>query len=80
MDPLEPDQEASLRDECAKLVEVMIQQKPWKDQMWARAALAIAARAIRRGRRLTEQEKWENLKQAMLCDSIDKMLPKATKA
>jgi hypothetical protein len=45
----------------SQLVEQMIHETPWKDQPWARAALMIAARAIRRGRHLTEREKLENL-------------------
>lgn len=53
----------SIRD--AESVEAMITQKPWCDQIWARAALAIAARAIRRGRHLTKAERLENLAMAM---------------
>ncbi len=48
-------------EQCAALVEEMIGQQPWSDKAWARCALAIAARAIRRGSHLTEQEKLENL-------------------
>ena len=53
------------QEQCAKLVEAMIEQQPWKDQMWARCALFIAARAVRRGRHLTEREKLLNLADAM---------------
>lgn len=49
------------REESAKLVESMIHQAPWKDHLWARGALAIAARAIRRCRLLSDREKLENL-------------------
>lgn len=49
----------------AKLVQEMIYQKPWCEQSWARLALAVAARAIRRGRHLTESEKLHNLATAM---------------
>lgn len=54
-----------LREISATLVEQMIEQRPWKDKRWSRCALAIAARAIRRGRHLTEEEKFENLMRAM---------------
>ncbi len=54
-----------IREECAALVEAMMDQKPWKDQLWSRTALAIAARAIRRGRHLTESERLKNLANAM---------------
>lgn len=53
------------RERHAKLVEALIDQKPWRDELWARAALACAAHAIRRGRHLTEAEKLENLAKAM---------------
>lgn len=56
------------RKECAKLVEAMIHQAPWKNQQWARGALAIAARAIRRGRHLTDEEKLHNLADALADD------------
>lgn len=52
-------------ERAAKLVEEMLDQKPWKDRLWSRAALAIAARAIRRGRHLTENEKYENLRKVI---------------
>lgn len=53
------------RERCAKLVEEMLTERPWKDKPWARCALATAARAIRRGRHLTESEKLDNLMAAM---------------
>lgn len=52
-------------EHAADLVEAMLAEKPWCDQPWARMALAIAARAIRRGRHLTEAEKLNNLADAM---------------
>ena len=51
---------------AARLVRAMIKQAPWKDQMWSRAALIIAARAIDRGRHLTNMEKAKNLRTALL--------------
>jgi hypothetical protein len=39
----------------------MMDQQPWSEIEWARCAIASAARAIRRGRHLTFQEKNENL-------------------
>lgn len=53
------------RKRCAVLVEAMMDEKPWKDQLWSRTALAIAGRAIRRGRHLTEEERLKNLADAM---------------
>jgi hypothetical protein len=53
------------QEECAKLVESLMDEKPWADKVWSRVALAIAARAIRRGRLLTEREKAENLIRAI---------------
>lgn len=53
------------QEQCAQLVEKMIKQKPYRDQVWARMALAVAARAIRRGRHLTERERLLNLAQSM---------------
>lgn len=50
-----------IREDCAQLVEAMISEIPYKDKPWARCALLVAARAIRRGRHLTEQEKLANL-------------------
>jgi hypothetical protein len=53
------------REKHARLVEVMMDQTPWRDYLWARSALAAAGAAIRRGRHLTEAEKLENLAKAM---------------
>ena len=53
------------QDQCAELVEAMLLETPWKEQMWARGALMMAARAIRRGRHLTNQERVENLRKAI---------------
>jgi hypothetical protein len=50
----------------AKLVEQMINEKPWCEKVWARASLATAARAIRRGRHLSGSEKLANLKAALI--------------
>lgn len=61
--------EAPLRH--AKLVEEMIQQQPWADKPDARVALAVAGRAIRRGRHLTEAEKLRNLADAMEAEDIE---------
>lgn len=58
------------REVHAKMVEMMIHQRPWSEHQWARAALAIAAKAIRRGRHLTETEKLENLADAFEADDI----------
>lgn len=49
------------REIAAQLVEAMMDQSPWSDKIDARCALAIAARAIRRGRHLTNKERNENL-------------------
>lgn len=48
----------------AGLVRTLMDQKPYKNQPWARMALAVAASAIERGRHLTNAEKDENLAQA----------------
>jgi hypothetical protein len=56
--------EREIRERCAKLAEAMIHQPPYKEQPWARLALAIAARAIRRGRHLTSKEQLNNLANA----------------
>jgi hypothetical protein len=52
--------------EAAALVRAMIDQAPWKDQLWSRAALMMAARAIERGRHLTGAERAGNLQRALL--------------
>lgn len=48
----------------AALVHDLMDKKPYKDQPWARMALAVASRAILRGRHLTEAEQGENLAKA----------------
>jgi len=53
------------RERAAQIVEAMIDEAPHKDHVLVRMALAIAARAIRRGRHLTESEKLANLATAM---------------
>lgn len=50
---------------CAALVKEMIDWPQFADKPWVRVALAIASRAIERGRHLTDAEKAENLRQAM---------------
>lgn len=67
IDPIENVEEAiarailAERERCALLVEEMIKQHPCSEKPWARMALAIAAKTIRRGRHLTEDERRENL-------------------
>lgn len=53
------------RERSAKLIEAMAQWKPWNDKRNVRVALSIAARAVRRGRHLTEAEQIENLAKSM---------------
>lgn len=48
----------------ADLVTALMDQKPYCDHPWARMALAVAARAILRGRHLTVAEQNENLAKA----------------
>lgn len=59
------------RQRYASLVKEMIEQAPWRDKPDARMALTVAARAIVRGRHLTEAEKLRNLAAAMEADDID---------
>lgn len=54
------DQEA-----CAKLVDQMMDESPWKDKLWSRCALTTAARAIRRGRHLSAEERLANIMSAV---------------
>ena len=68
------------QEETAKLVDAMVDIEPWKDQIWARSALMIAARAIRRGRHLTDQEKLENLLKAIWWPASKIKSQKAKKA
>lgn len=49
------------RELCARLVDAMKDMVPYREQPWARMALAVAARSIRRGRHLTSREQLENL-------------------
>lgn len=53
------------QEQCAALVDEMIHMTPWKDELWSRGALMMAARAIRRGRHLTSDEQVANLKKAI---------------
>jgi hypothetical protein len=55
----------SEREQCAKLIQEMIEQPIWAARPWARMALAVAATTIRRGRHLTEAEKINNLADSM---------------
>jgi hypothetical protein len=57
--------ERAEREKYAKLVDAMISEVPWCQHMWSRAALMIAARAIRRGRHFTPEEKIQNLMRAV---------------
>lgn len=59
------------REHDAKLVEAMIDQRPWSDKPDVRVALAVAASAIRRGRHLTEAEQLRNLANAMEAEDVD---------
>lgn len=54
-----------MSEESARLLDALAKEKPWCDKPWARMALAIGARAIRRGRLLTEREKTMNLAASM---------------
>lgn len=66
-DRLAPDTAAAVaveRDANANLLMALMEEKPWKEKQWARCALAIGARAIKRGRLLTDREKLENLAKA----------------
>jgi hypothetical protein len=49
------------REECAKLVEEMLNEPAFSSHARTRLALMIAARTIRRGRHLTSEEKLENI-------------------
>jgi hypothetical protein len=53
------------REECAKLVEEMTHMQPWRDNPWARLALTLTARTLRRGRHLTGAERMANFKVAL---------------
>lgn len=68
VDDLLSELEGGAHERAARLVSAMVEESPWRDQQWARAALAIAASAIKRGRHLTEAEKLRNLADAMAED------------
>ena len=53
------------QNRSAEIVEAMLTMPPWCDEMWARGALMVAARAIRRGRHLTDKERIENVKKRL---------------
>lgn len=55
------DWEKAQRDYDAGIVRALAKQEPYSKQPWARMALFTAARAIDRGRLLTDAEKMENL-------------------
>lgn len=65
LDAEEDRYERGVRERCAKLIDAMLDEEPYKDQPWARVALGIAARAVRRGRHLTSREKLQNLAASM---------------
>lgn len=52
-------------EQSAGLAEEMMQQHPCAKKPWARMALAIAAKTIRRGRHLTDEERHGNLLNAI---------------
>jgi predicted nucleic acid-binding protein len=60
-----------INERDAGLLETLAKEKPWCDQPWARMALAIGARAIRRGRLLTDKEKLLNLAASMESEDVD---------
>lgn len=47
------------------LIDVMLEQEPWRSEWGSRTALIVAKRAIERGRHLTEVEKLDNLDRAI---------------
>lgn len=49
------------REKCAQLVDEMLKEPAFASHARTRLALMIAARAIRRGRHLTPEEKFENI-------------------
>ena len=59
------------RERSAKLVENLINERPFKNNYDVRVALAIAAGVVRRGRNWTEQEKMLNLANAMDAADLD---------
>lgn len=50
------------QEQCAGLVDQMLQEPGWAANDRSRLALTVAARTIRRGRALGSHEKWENIK------------------
>lgn len=63
--------DADIREQCAKLVDALKQHPILGEKPWARMALTVAARAIRRGRLLTEREQLGNLAASMEdCDDV----------
>jgi hypothetical protein len=50
-----------VRERHAQLVEQMLQWPQWKDKSWVKLALTIAARAIRRGRHLSDSERMDSI-------------------
>jgi hypothetical protein len=55
-------------------------ERPWSEKQWSRCALAIAAKAIRRGRLLSAEEKYENLMRALFdCEADRTAIAQATK-
>ncbi len=53
------------RNHYYKLVVSMVDWPQFNDKPWVRVALAIAAKAILRGRHLTDEERLQNLLKAM---------------
>jgi hypothetical protein len=47
------------------LIDIMLEQEPWRSEWGARTALIVAQCAIERGRHLTETEKLDNLDRAI---------------
>lgn len=50
------------RERCAALIDGMIRETGWAKHNWARLALTVAVRTVRRGRQLSCREKLENVK------------------
>jgi hypothetical protein len=55
---------------AVRLLHRLMQEKPFNEQPWARMALAIGAKAIMRGRLLTEAEKLQSLITEMNNDTV----------
>jgi hypothetical protein len=56
------------------LIDIMLEQEPWRSEWGSRTALIIAKRAIERGRHLTETEKLNNLDRAIAATDEGPML------